>query len=298
MPSARKADVCKTCPVGGHRNEVDRTCSVLDPRDGLPLACVGDWVDEKHARVRRYVDISRAVRRQFLNGGGGATYIDLFCGPGRARIRQTQRIVDGSALVAANEGLRTGAPFTEFFVADLNPAFVEATVARLNAVGVGAHSFVGPAAETVETVAAALPRYALNFALLDPYDLGTLPFTVIQQLAGVARIDILIHVSLQDLQRNLARYLDAPHSPLDLFAPGWRRIAAIPSKDVDLRNRIRVFWQDLIKECDLKAAEGIERVSGSKNQPLYWLVFAARHERAIEFWEKIRSVSKQRQLDL
>ena len=96
-----KPDFCMRCPVGGIFNEADQTCSVPDPEDGLPLACVGEWAEQKHARIRKYIDISRAVRRKFVKGKGGATYIDLFCGPGRARVRETTRIVDGSALAAA-----------------------------------------------------------------------------------------------------------------------------------------------------------------------------------------------------
>jgi hypothetical protein len=52
--------------------------------DGLPLDDVGPWAKEKLERLRKYVDISRAARRKFLHGSGGATYIDLFCGSGRS----------------------------------------------------------------------------------------------------------------------------------------------------------------------------------------------------------------------
>jgi hypothetical protein len=34
-------------------------------------------------------------------------------------------------------------------------------------------------------------------------------------------MDILIHVSAQDINRNLRRYIKKPSSPLDLFAPAW-----------------------------------------------------------------------------
>ena len=50
--------------------------------DGLPLDEVGAWAKEKHERLRRYVDISRGARRKFARGG--TTYVDLYCGTGRA----------------------------------------------------------------------------------------------------------------------------------------------------------------------------------------------------------------------
>src|SRR5262249_9805077 len=72
---------------------------VLDD-DELPIEEVGPWAKEKHQRLRRYIDISRATRRKWVQGQGGATYVDLYCGTGRAVIRDTGEKIDGSPLVA------------------------------------------------------------------------------------------------------------------------------------------------------------------------------------------------------
>lgn len=69
--------------------------------DGLPIDEVGPWVKEKHERLRKYIDITSATRRKWIQGPGGATYIDLFCGTGRAIIRDTNEKVDGSPLGTA-----------------------------------------------------------------------------------------------------------------------------------------------------------------------------------------------------
>ncbi len=63
-----------------------------------------------------------------------------------------------------------------------------------------------------------------------------------------------------------------------------------------VRGKILQHWLALIRECDMQAAEGVEEVTGSKNQHLYWLVFVARHNLAIKFWEEIRSVTNQKLL--
>jgi three-Cys-motif partner protein len=94
----------------------------IDPEDGLRRAIVGDWAPEKHLRLQKYVDITRAVRRKF---GGNATYIDLYCGPGRARLRKTGDVVGGSALVAATEALRRRNPYREVIIGDLDPVSVK-----------------------------------------------------------------------------------------------------------------------------------------------------------------------------
>lgn len=82
--------------------------------DGLELDEVGAWAKEKHERLRKYVDISRAVRRKFLSRSGCATYIDLFCGSGRAFIRDTNEKIDGSPLVAFKCARDGGDHFRKF----------------------------------------------------------------------------------------------------------------------------------------------------------------------------------------
>jgi hypothetical protein len=51
-------------------------------------------------------------------------------------------------------------------------------------------------------VSAINPR-GLHLAFLDPFNLAQLPFSIIEKMLKVQRMDMIIHVSLQDLQRNL-----------------------------------------------------------------------------------------------
>lgn len=103
---------------------------------------------DKHARLRRYVTICSAVRRKFV--GAGTSFVDLYCGPGRLRIRGTSEIVDGSAIAAATAAREARSGFTQIHVADIDSDAVSATVARLKNrhadTPIVAH--VGPADET------------------------------------------------------------------------------------------------------------------------------------------------------
>src|SRR5664279_6425586 len=99
--------------------------------DGLPLDEVGPWAKEKHERLRKYVDISRAARRKFTQGSGGATYIDLYCGAGRAVIRETAEKIDGSPLVAFKCARDGGVPFSEIHIADAAEEKCHAARARI-----------------------------------------------------------------------------------------------------------------------------------------------------------------------
>jgi hypothetical protein len=87
--------------------------------DGFPREIVGSWAPAKYRRLERYVGISRGVRKGFIGArGAGATFIDLFSGPARVRIRDTDDVRAGSPLVAWLESKRDLAPFTEVHVAD------------------------------------------------------------------------------------------------------------------------------------------------------------------------------------
>lgn len=288
-------------------NRADMTSEILPPHldpkdyeideDGLPRAIVGEWVREKHARLRKYVGISSGVRKQFLGpGDAGATYIDLFCGPGRCKIRRSSEAVDGSPLVAWRESLARKTAFQQVHIADFDSVLVSAAETRLRKAGAPAVAEVGPAYITVDNVISKLDKRALHLAFLDPYNLESLPFEVIRKLAAIKRMDILVHISGQDLQRNLGKYIGQTGSALDTFVPDWRDHVDTTRRGFDVRSAILEYWKRLVRAEGMKTAETFEKVRGPNEQPLYWLAFAARHDRALEFWNKIKNVSGEREL--
>jgi three-Cys-motif partner protein len=264
--------------------------------DGLPVSDAGEWALEKHDRLRRYVDIARGVRKGFISKAG-ATYIDLFSGSGRSRFPKTGQLIEGSPLVAARKASEGGASFNEIYIADEDATTVAAAESRLGAAGFRSYKASGKADDTVGPIVDRLNPYGLHLAFLDPFSLGDLPFSIIQRLAAVKHMDLLIHVSAQDLNRNLRRYIDDPNGPLDRLSPGWRKVVNVDEVDRNVRTGIFNHWLGLIRGLDMQPSEGIEKVSGSNNQPLYWLVFVARHERASEFWGKICNVTAQGRLN-
>jgi hypothetical protein len=55
-------------------------------------------------------------------------------------------------------------------------------------------------------------------------------------------------------------------------------------------------WLDLIRSLDKSPAEGIELVSATRGQRLYWLVFVSAHELGLKLWNDIRQVGGQGRL--
>ncbi len=177
--------------------EAPRPQAYEPDEDGYLREKVGPWVKDKHVRLAKYVGISRSVRTKFIGRGkAGATFIDLYSGPGRVRIRDQEEATHGSPLVAWHEAVDGGKAFTQVHVADDNPELLEAVNARLKRNRAPVFPETGPATETINRVISKLDPNALHFAFLDPYNLKALPFDVIRKLAGLKRMDILIHVSM------------------------------------------------------------------------------------------------------
>lgn len=264
--------------------------------DGLPLDEVGAWAKEKHERLRKYIDIARSARRKFVEGRGGASYVDLFCGSGRSIIRKTDERIDGSPLLAFKCAASGVAPFSEIHIADTDEARCQAAAQRIANAGGAAKQYVGSAEKVAPEIARQLNPYGLHFAFLDPYNLQDLPFTVIKALGTLKHMDILIHVSAQDLQRNLHEYIKTDDDRLDRFAPGWRDAVDLNQSQNAIRAKLLEYWMKKIEALGLPPACGVELVSGSKNQRLYWLIFVSRSDFAKQLWAKIREVSGQREL--
>src|SRR5689334_7875559 len=195
----------------------------FDPDDGLIVGEVGPWAKEKHERLRRYIIAARGARAKFVapKGSGGASYIELYSGAGRSLIKDTTEIIDGSPLVAFEAARDGGVPFSQMHLSDLDAQNSAALAQRISARGGSATSYVGEASLVVDQVMKAINKYGLHLAFLDPFNLKQLPFSIIERMLRVQRMDMIIHFSLQDLQRNLDKH-SREGASLDVFAPGWR----------------------------------------------------------------------------
>ncbi|MCW0378740.1 hypothetical protein NB697_001586 [Xanthomonas sacchari] len=263
----------------------------IDQIDGLRRELVGEWAQEKHRRLCHYVDISRAARRKF---NGNCTFIDLYCGPGRARIKNTPTVIPGGAVAAASEAAKH-APFGKIYIGDIDSTNLDACAKRLAQERLApVLTFEGAADATARAIRRDLSPTALHFAFLDPYSIHAMPFSIIQTLAELPRMDMLIHFSTMDMQRNIKALMAG--GKLDNFAPGWREhINPAARNDVAL---IAIFhyWYGLIRKLGYHVSNNIERVSGAKNQPLYWLVLVSKNELGEKFWGKVSNVTPQPRL--
>lgn len=257
---------------------------------GLLVENVGPWATDKLKIVTDYIQASGAARRDYLRTG--AAYIDVFCGPGRSKIRTTGQFIDGSPVAAFKKAEGSLAPFTSVNISDADPELLAAAEKRLSAIGAPVQAFLGPASSAMPKIVQSLNRYGLHFAFLDPHNLGTLSFDLFVTLATLKRIDIIVHVSLSDLQRNADRYTSAAHDQFDKFAPGWRDHVGTDMNQSALRAAILEYWSKKVTKIGLPRAKHCELITGTQRQRLYWLILLAKHKLAHSLWSKISSSAK------
>jgi three-Cys-motif partner protein len=261
--------------------------------NGLWIENVGPWAKEKLKILTDYVQITSSTRNKYRH----CAFVDVFSGPGKSRIRGTSEFIDGSP-VAAYKQARQNSPFSNVYISDADEQLLESATSRLRALGAPVNPTPGPASEALPAIVRKLSPSGLHLALLDPHNLGALSFDLFECLAKLQRIDVIVHVSVGDLQRNVDRYTSAEHEQFDRFAPGWRDHVRTDVNQAALRAAILEYWTDKVVALGLPRAKNCELIRGTRNQRLYWLMLLARHDLAHSFWNKITSLAKSPELDL
>ena len=265
---------------------------LVEGDDGLPAeANVGIWTEDKHRTLRAYLQFHAGPRV----GYASRTYIDLFCGPGRAQLKDSERFIDGSAIVAWKSSLEK-APFTAVYIADSDAVRRRACAERLGKLGAPVVEVAGDAVQAAQRIVATIDPHGLHFAFVDPYSLGSLQLELLRILAGVKRMDQLVHLSAMDLFRNLNFNLAGVRAEFDAFAPGWQEhIPKNGSKD-ECRRAIVEHWKTLVDAMGLNTTIDLKAVKNSMNRDLYWLMVLSHHALATKFWKIVLQSEPQRQL--
>jgi len=275
----------RSCRYGGPTKE-NGNCTVPDDADGLPVQCVGEWAHhDKHTYLQRYIHATRQVRKNFLvredrRLAGGAGFVDLFSGPGKVRLRDTEEIYAGSPLIAI---AHDEAPFSKIVLCDLDEENVAALRARTASTRDRVEVICGDSNEDADAIASRLPEYGLNLAFVDPFKLAPLRFSTIESLAKRGRMDLVVNFPTQDARRNLERYLEPDNDFLDraLGTREWRRRVRSPAEMPAL---LDVFVEQLERIGYTGARNRTIPVENSKKAELYRLIFASKNPLGDKIW--------------
>lgn len=287
-------DNCKdkngNCPVSGS--------------DGLPVQCVGPWVEDKYYFLEGYLNASCEARRKFSDLGN-ATYIDLFSGPGKCIIKKELREIEGGGLRAFN---REEARFNEYFYFDLIEENVKALKKRVkdNAnchVKTGdSNNLIATAIKQLREKEQAIKRYRYHFAFVDPFGAEGLRFDSLREMAKMRRMDLLINFPIGSIKRNIDVWLAKKETILDLFlgTDVWRERIKTRSSQSIFKILLDVFREQLnsigypdeglmmvTSNANIYSSLPTVGVKNTKEVDLYVLILASKHKLGQKIWSSV-----------
>jgi len=271
--------------------------------DGLFTPEVGEWSERKYLLLTNYLEI---FTRAMADKWGRLVYVDLFAGSGRALLRDSQRIVRSSPMIAMN----TTRPFGRYIFCENDGEQVSALQRRVEK-----HSghnevsyFLGDCNEMAERIysqASMKPKSGstLGFCLVDPFKASSLKFETLRLLANM-KIDFMTLIPTDmDIRRNAHNYTRSTDRTVDDFVghTEWRK--RWPHAEVDGAD----FGSFVTGEfCDSMKALGYQEVgredlepvrNDEMNRTMYLLTLFSKDKTGKKFWsEAIKSSSLQRTL--
>jgi three-Cys-motif partner protein len=255
--------------------------------DGLVVRETGPWVKDKLHYLGRYLKIfSVGMKNKWA---GKLYYVDLFAGPGRCRIRDTQKEVDGSPLVAL-----LGFDFAKYFFFEVDRTCFEALDARAKKRAPQKYDKVkmiyGDCNETIEQVE--LPSLGLGLAFIDPTGISQISFDTVRKLTADRQIDLIINFPEgMGIRMNLFQYTQTETNALNRFmgSARWqeRYQRSLTSFDQVCREIAKEFLDNLRSLGYLAVDSDWIPVKTDQNMLLYYLLFASKNPRGNDFWRKI-----------
>ncbi len=264
--------------------------------DGQPALLTGPWSLDKHDYIRRLAGIfSTGMKNQCRY----RCFIDLFAGPGRCVIEDTLEEFPGSPMQAISIRDR----FTHYFFNDIDAASIDALqtcVAGLSSPLMPTY-FTNDCNKVIPELRAALPpaNESLELAVVDAWG-WEMHFDALADLTRGRRMDIIVTFPLGYMKRNWKRQLDQ----LDKFLGGKEyKEAFLDEMKQDPRRASRIllnYYESRLKDIGYDYPNDEIWIPNTRQVKLYHMVFASKHPRGNEFWQKIirRSPSGQYRLPL
>jgi len=273
------------------RSEAKETHIPLAEDDGLRIPEVGSWVEDKYRLVSLYDKLfSTGMKKQW----DVRVYIDLYAGPGYARIRGTNRILWGSPLLA----LQVPDQFDKYIFCETDQVLMKALKQRVARLFPHAdvEFILGDCNECVDDICACIPSQkrhrVLSVCFVDPYDIG-IKFSTIRKLSS-RRMDFLFLLALyMDANRNVVYYTGLTNPKIDEFlgTDEWR--AKWEHERCSGVNFPQFLGQEYAKQMETLGylptpLHSMKQVrSDDRNLPLYYLALFSKHERACKFWDEV-----------
>ncbi len=266
--------------------------------DGLKVLEVGSWTETKYRLVAIYsLLFSTSMKDKWEN----RVYIDLFAGPGRSRVRESNRIIPGSPTIA----MTVRNTFTRYIFCEEDGDSLRALQERhaRDFSALDARFVLGNCNSKIDEIMSHLPPHSphskvLSFCFADPFRVSDLAFSTLERLSSVF-IDFLILIPTQmDASRNWTRELEEKNeTPIDVFTGtrAWReewinRSITSVTPDAFLTE----FFSKRMRTIGYRYG-GVDKTvlirNPDRNQRLYRLGFYSKHQLGEDFWKQAMKYS-------
>lgn len=261
--------------------------------DGLLTPEVGSWAEEKYRYVAYYNELFSTSMKEKWDC---RVYIDLFAGAGRSIIRNTNKILIGSPLLALNVTNQ----YDKYIFCEKEDESFQALQARIEGSYEedGIKLIHGDCNESVGEILAAIPKHSskkrvLSFCFIDPYNIS-INFETVSKLSN-RFMDFLIVLALgMDAQRNVLRYEKDHIESVDRFLgiSNWRKDwEKSKAKGIKFKTFLATKYAAQMATLGYTGTsleQMKEMRSNDKNLPLYYLAFFSRHPLGLTFWSQAR----------
>ena len=248
--------------------------------DGLPVLMQGSWSQDK----LYFVDYFSSL----FNGGMKnrwpiRAYVDLFAGPGLCKDRSTGNEFFGSPLAALN----CKTPFTHLFFNDIDEGFIRALSQRQKRLYPSANvEYLNlDCNQAAQAIATRIPKSALTLVFVDGWNYE-MQFDSLAYLGRRSSTDLIVTFHTVPIKRNAHHSIEAVDAFLD--DKDWREHLKSQS---DISNPPTTVLIDTFRK-GLKRKLGYTQfgepmsIKNSKGSTIFHLLFASKHPKGLDFWEK------------
>lgn len=285
--------------------DADGLCiKTMSTLDGLPVRCVGEWAYDKIYRLVQYFGIfAGGMSRKWL----GLNYVEICSGPGRCITRNDRTEMDGTALAVIRS--KQFSKLKKGIFIDASPRVVDILNQRIMALGKSdiAEAVEGDYSDApgLARILNRLPDSCLNLVFIDPTECDV-PFTAIKRIVDrLQNADLIINVALgTDVTRNIVpAILHSSHktargkyetflgSPGFCARPDVVELAKLADHD-DLRRKFAEAYHQKLR------GEGYQFTDVCSVKHYYYLLFASRNAKGLEFWKEACTYSPDNQKNL
>ena len=249
--------------------------------DGLPVLMQGSWSQDK----LYFVDYFSSL----FNGGMKnlwpiRAYVDLFAGPGICKDRNSGIEFLGSPLAA----LDCKTPFTHLFFNDIDERSINALAQRQECLYPTANVeyFNLDCNQAAQQIASRIPKSALTLVFVDGWNYE-MQFDSLALLGRRPATDLIVTFHTGAIKRNAHHLIEAVDKFLD--DRNWRDRYMEAQGNVSnppTTVLIDTFRSSLRSRLGYTEFGAPTLIRNSKGSPIFYLLFASKHYRGLDFWEK------------